>query len=314
MQSQAVKFLIKFTILTIPIGLLCLFIEIGLVKVRNSYNVKVGDIEVLNDSIEVLVLGSSHGYFGINPTYLTPFSYNFSNTSQSLYYDCQLLKKYCQKMPNLRLLILPISYFSLETTIEGSKEDWRKYYYTQFMGIKPERSTSLFDIKGSSLIALYQPGTAFSYMLRGFNVDLASHVQKNGWYRLSDDEMYTVTEDGAKSRIEIHHKQMKVENVKFNSDQLNETIAFARKKGIRLLFVTIPVSQKYFERLDPEKYSRMLDVLEQLCSKNNIKHLNYISDKRFDLSDFSDPDHLSPKGAEKLTKILDIAICNELKN
>ena len=51
-------------------------------------------LERVLPDVEVLVLGSSLGYFGINPAQFTHKGYNAAYRAQSYYYDLQILKKY----------------------------------------------------------------------------------------------------------------------------------------------------------------------------------------------------------------------------
>ena len=51
--------------------------------------------------------------------------FNASNVSQTYIYDLEILKKYEYNWANLKVIVLPVSYFSLFMKLEASKEYWR---------------------------------------------------------------------------------------------------------------------------------------------------------------------------------------------
>ncbi len=64
-------------------------------------------------SVEILCLGSSHAYFGINPDFISPPCFNAAHPSQSLKYDFEIVKKYQDKWESLKVIVIPVDYFSL---------------------------------------------------------------------------------------------------------------------------------------------------------------------------------------------------------
>lgn len=299
------RYSLKLILFTFPCISLWFFFEINLSKVKNSYNVKARQIELVKDSIEVLVLGSSREYFGVNPDYITHNTFNLANTSQSLYYDCRLLQKYYKKLPKLKLVIIPISYFSFESTIETSKEYWRKYYYNHFFEIKPEMgSMGVSDIRAYSLFALYEPGNAWSYMLKNFQMNLSEHTHVNGWYEVSKEESNLITNESAKARALDHTNSMMKKNIGFNIKQMEDMLNLLSKNRIKAVLLTTPVTDLYFDNLDEIKRQRMFKLVNDLSLKFNVRYCNYLNDRRFELSDFSDSDHLNPKGAQKMSAII----------
>jgi len=106
--------------------------ETNLLKVENSYSKKKRLLEGKLSEYRVLILGSSLPCKGIDPSFFSSSAFNLSNVSQSLYYDSELISKYAPRMPNLKLVIIPIDFYSLEYNLCKSPEFWRgispKYY------------------------------------------------------------------------------------------------------------------------------------------------------------------------------------------
>ena len=85
----------------LPLIIIVLSFEILLDKIPNDYRYKKEYLDQNSDRIKVLFLGSSHVYFGINPTYISLNSFNASYYSQSLDYDFEILKKYSNNWSQL---------------------------------------------------------------------------------------------------------------------------------------------------------------------------------------------------------------------
>ena len=107
------KFLKFILLFTLPIFILGLSSEYILRKIPNDYLLKKEFLDNNSDSIEVLFLGSSHAFYGVNPAYLSLNSFNAAIVSQTLDYDFEILKKYRNNWSNLECIVIPISYFSL---------------------------------------------------------------------------------------------------------------------------------------------------------------------------------------------------------
>ena len=148
------KFAKTLFVFVLPLAIVYLFTENRLSKVANSYNQKMSLAEKKAKEVEVMVLGASTALYGIDPTYFSHIGFNLANVSQSIYYDKRLAIKYINKMPNLKLIIIPVSYFSFYLQIHDSKEEWRDYFYYHFCGIE-YKDLPIFDIKRYSYIDLY---------------------------------------------------------------------------------------------------------------------------------------------------------------
>lgn len=106
------SFLRKLSWSLIPILLGWLALESFYRFIPNNYTEKQKQILQNYDS-EVLILGNSHSFYGINPLSFNQKAYNFSNISQSLYFDELLLEKNITHFNNLKYVVLTIDYFTL---------------------------------------------------------------------------------------------------------------------------------------------------------------------------------------------------------
>lgn len=110
-------------------------IELMIRTVPNDYQYKNDYLKKNGNQIEVLFLGSSHAYYGINPEYIELNSFNASEVSQSIKYDYLILDKYIDHLKELKVIFLDISYFSLFNNLEESVEPWRVKYYNLYYNL-----------------------------------------------------------------------------------------------------------------------------------------------------------------------------------
>jgi hypothetical protein len=88
------KFLKIFIYFFIPIVIASACLEVYMRHIPNSYKYKDEWMKKNGNTVETLILGSSHAYYGINPEYLSWKAFNLANVSQDLERDFFVLDKY----------------------------------------------------------------------------------------------------------------------------------------------------------------------------------------------------------------------------
>lgn len=290
------KFLLKSLAFSLPLLLILFLIEKGLATIENSYTQQKKCIDQNVSSVELLVFGSSESKYDILPSILNKNSCSLANSNQDLYFDKELLFKYKDKTPRLKMIILPISYFSLEYNLNNSEEYWRKFFYYRYFGIKsPENN--LADIRNYSLIALYTPENAIGYILKGFKINLAVENMKGN------------IPFGGKENAQRHSGYMRDSLFDINTQYLNTIVDILKKRGVTVVLVTLPVSSEYSKYIDGLKYKRMLAEVEKISAVKGVLYLNYFQDDRFSLEDFIDgADHLTKQASERFSQMLKLDI------
>lgn len=115
-------------------------------RIPNVYSYKNEWLSKNASSIKILNLGSSHGYFGIDPSSFNCLAFNVAHESQDLKYDHFVFSKFFDEMDSLKVLVLPISYFSfLGTGLENSEEYWRVKYYCIYYSCQYHRFELLYN-------------------------------------------------------------------------------------------------------------------------------------------------------------------------
>lgn len=302
----------KLILVMLPVTLLFLYFESLAQKVPTSYNIKNANVLANPEKIEVLVLGSSHANFGINPEYMGRTVQNLANTSQDLYYDYSLLSKYLRNCKNLKVVVLPISYFSLYYCLYDSPEKWRTDFYAATLDIpKPSASNSDdIDLREHSHLALMEgPCKVFGELRNKNRIEINNYGYQKP--RSQGDCTERINYTAGKRRVDFHHTIMHRKYLYANIQNIEKIATLLKSRGIKLYFITTPVFWTYYNNISPDYYKEMTSSLALLEKKYNARYLNYMCDSRFQMQDFMDNDHLNEKGAKKFSLILKKDICYE---
>jgi YHS domain-containing protein len=279
---------------------------------ENNYTYKTKVIKATSNEIETLVFGDSHPFFGINPEHFTSNTFNIANVSQSLYFDELLLEKYIENLPNLKNVVLNISYFTLSVKDDSSEDRWRKYFYQQDMEIEIP-SISIFDPKQYSLT-----------LNRRFNksVELFRDYLKNGTivsayengYGMQDETSIVPDKEIISELIAKKHEDNSLDFEK-NINHLQRIINLCKKHNVEVYLIEMPVYKTYYGLLDPTKKKKIKTTLSQWELKNEgVYYYDFCEEESFVDSDFRDADHLTNEGAEKFSKLLNGILENNQPN
>ncbi len=304
------KNLIRIFIFVIPLVIAFVYIEYKLFKIPNSYSKKRFYLERNLEHIEVLCLGTSQILYGINPESLSHKTYNLGYLSQTLYYDKNILRKYIDKMPKLKVVFICVSYPTFFACNESNKiEEWRYYFYLHFWGIKL-KDFPIADARRYSLLTLYTPEKTVDFMKKGFNVNLAETLDTNGYSRMdTTNDIKNISDSLGKVRVQLYNNMAgTTKEIKSIVTDFEEILLELKKKNINAVVITMPVYHTYYDNCLPQYLELNKKIINYMQNKYNFKYFNYFYDNRFFINDFLDNDHLNFIGATKMCKIIDSEI------
>lgn len=300
------KFIVKtFLTVILPVMALLVIYEYCYRKMPNPYQLKDSYLKKHSSEIEALILGSSHTYFGIDPSALMLPAFNAANVSQDLKYDLFIFEKYKASLNNLKYVVLPISYFSLWSEMEKGQEDWRVRKYQIYMDdhrwplYKLRYNFEFTQLGNKELLTYHLYGkTGCDCTSLGMGTSYALKFRKNDW------------ESTGKIAAQRHTSLGKIdslanaEKLKNNVHYLDLLIEECNRLNISVIVVTMPAYCSYYEELNRDQLSQMYSIIENLNTSNKFQYLNLLKDTRFDENDFYDADHLNEYGAHKVSLIL----------
>ncbi|AZA93034.1 fibrobacter succinogenes paralogous family [Chryseobacterium nakagawai] len=298
------KLAITIIIFLVPVIIGLGFIEVSLRKIPNDYSYKSTYVTKHSSDIEVLYLGSSHIFFGINPEFSQYKSFNLAMTSQDLDLDWKVFNNY-KNWNNIKTIVIPIDYISLYSKLEYGVEDWRMKNYVLYYNIPSNKLEDHFEVFNGKfsdntdrILKYYKSGkTAIDCNSLGFgtsykinrNIDLkrnAKEAVKRHSISLNSDKGKTAYNDNTKA--------------------IEKFISYAKANNINILFVSSPVA-KYYSILTNNKqlHSTFSFLEKQLKSNYNCYYLNLMNDPEFSDKHFYDADHLNDCGAKIFTMKID---------
>lgn len=295
MKHFLTKILLFTTLLFIIFGIAEYFLR----TIPNDYSYKNSYYKQNAKHIRIWNLGSSHAYFGINPSYFEQHSFNGAHLSQSIKFDYYIFNKYIHQMDSLKVLILPISYFTLFSNLEDGVEKWRVVNYTSYGIFLPSLRTS---------IRLLSDSKPFNRAIKSvlgkqddrYCTDLGMGTQYS--YDQRSSNLIATAEAAVKRHTK---KPINQEILLANQNYLTEICNACYNKGIKVILLTTPTHHSYYSNLDKRQLQIATTTCAELDKKYvNVFYLNWLDDNRFVDEDFYDADHLNDKGAIKLTQLL----------
>lgn len=301
------KFILQFIVFISPLVILIGITEYEAGFIPSNYQIKRDRLEKNIENAQVIITGSSHAYNGIKPSLLGVPATNIAYVGQDIYYDTRILLKYLPRAKNAKLVIITVSYHSLEYSMQNSVWGHHISFYKRFWGIDHEYPT--FKLADYSSISLFGVQQSRDYFLTGAITETDQIDENGGNANARGTDNFAVTN----GRLAVKRQDAET-NLKYmdkNLEYLEELLSDLNERQIKAVFVTTPGFHSYYDNLDSERYARMQNAIQLLCQKYGLTYKNYLKDERFVAEDFSDSNHLSTKGMEKFSSIIKSEIVEE---
>lgn len=278
-----------------------------------------GAKEVL-DSIEVLILGTSHAHYGVDPEVFDLYAYNLANLGQSIYFDKRITLSLLPEMKKLKYVFIGIGYHSFAFSSQFNKDYWS--YYGN--GIK-YKDTSYFPAILSPTLFGYTPRVAFAMIkhrfsnLRKYGPDILDFEVQNGV------DLYKPAIKGfapfeGRDTFNFNHEAYVVSSTWYTEviDQSNEKeeivedledfIEILLTEGITPILFTPPTYTEYNKYLNSSYIKSNKKTSRATANKYGIEYWDFFNSDTFKLEDYYDMEHLNRKGALKFTSMLNDSI------
>lgn len=292
------KRFLKYTfIFALPILIFLGVVEFAVRRIPNDYQHKTEWMQKNASDVELLVLGNSHAYFGIDPQYFECKAFSIANVSQDLEYDYKILEKYINKCNRLKYVILTIDYPSFISKLDEGAEAWRLPYYTIYMGIPVQKAKYQLEVleferaKGK-IGSFYRDKMPPQWSALGHGLSYKTANKSEDWYK-------------AEAAVK-RHTGTNPEIIRENDYYLNKIVACCTERNVKVIMITPPAYYTYYQDVDKGQLNMMTDKINQVLSRyNQTCYYNFFTDSTFKADDFFDSDHLSSDvGAKHFTQLL----------
>ena len=305
------KFLTYSLLFFVPVITGYLVMEYLSRELPSVFKVNAEYIERENDNFETLVLGSSQIQSAVNPEWLDSPTLNVASGDQHHDTDYKLLKSFQKKIPQLKTVVMEVSYSHFELPHNG-KEFWKNSLYLKYYGANCfERSTYFKD----KLLYLSNP-RFFSERLN------ERYIKKSSTAAFNDFGFNT---ENYKGQFKVlGHDEEKIANMprfKINTEPnlktfgtnvqlFGEMLDFLAHKHLNVIIVKAPMYKTYHERKNKAILGRRDSVLADVLQKYpKVKLLDLETDTiNFNVHDYWNQSHLNPHGAKKFTSRLNLLI------
>lgn len=307
------RFIIKCFLMAAPVLLLIVLLEWRLAQVPNSHTLKKEYLEAHLLDTEVLVLGSSHALYAVNPSELSNVSVNLSNVSQTPWYDAALLEKYIARLPKLKVVCVSVSYDSFFADLSSTSEYWRDYFYEHFWGLYSPTARPDF-LRRNFLFYLYGPGNTPKLLAgKGLLGEMASGViRPDGWLPGDTTAWRShISEESGRARVLSQQTEQDSLGAIRQWAALSHLLQLSQKHGVKVILFTTPLCDTFRRHMDERLWANVQQRLFQLCDQGlNCQYWDFSNAERLGLTPifFFDNDHLNAKGAKVFSQMLDSII------
>lgn len=275
-------------------------LELMLRALPNDYRYKKEYFKQHSGKIETLILGNSHAYLGIDPKYIDGHAFNACHLSQSLDYDRLIFDQYINELAQLKMVIIPVSYFSFFHSLNYGETSWFLKNYELYLDLDtPNAWYDNFELRhysfGENL------GKIYDYYINDNNPRICSN---HGWGTVYANATPKDLEASGKGNAQ-RHTYADLSLLQMQTDNLEHIISTCSQKGIKVILITLPGYETYRKYLEENQLYTTLAQAKKIANQfDNCQYLYWLDHPDFVKDDYFDASHLNKKGAEKLSKLL----------
>ena len=291
------KFLVRGAFILIPLLAFLGFLEWQLRKIPNDYAYKRAYLDRHASEIEVLILGSSLSWSGLDPSLFRDNCYNAAFQGQTLHYDKLIFEKYKRDWKSLQDVVLTVFYPTME------------YRMSEVAEVREANYSVYFDAFPPRLIFPNYNGVQIQQMFRRYWQDPSSLVESDSLGFGLKDRITPETQSEQAKRLAQQHTRSSPKHRKFNRTQLKKLAVECNKIGVDLWIIVHPAQKNYRDHINHEQMEFLLEACQEVSGNHpNVHYINYFDNERFRPEFFNDGIHLNRQGADLLSHLADSLI------
>lgn len=290
-------------------------------RIQNTlYKEKYEGAKKAQDSIVVLILGTSRATYGVNPEAFNLYAYNLANLGQSLYFDKRITLTLLPEMKQLKYVFISIDYHSLAFSSQFKRDYWS--YYGN--GVK-YKDTDYILANISPTLFGYTPKVAFA-MLKNRSMNLLKYGTDILDFEVqSDVDLYTPPVKGfiafeGRDTANFNHEAYTISSTWYTEvieqsdereeilEDLEDFIKILLAKGVTPILFTPPTYVEYNNYLNPSYIESNIKTSEEVARKYGVEYWDFHNSEIFSIQDYHDMEHLNREGSLKFSYILNDSI------
>jgi hypothetical protein len=296
------RFLLKIFCFSIPFWVWAIFSITtlpSLLEKRNGPNTQTQIDQSFSlakqKEFELLILGNSRFYRGINPDLFTTPAFNFSHdndTYNQLYYKLLYLLSRGKK---INYMALSVDYFQFSFV-----SDTRNYAYADYLG-----NQYLNDYPSPPFVnKLYYhiENISLKKLLLLKDLDEKPYLKHNGQF----------IKPGKASKTDKRPSVLKYLPIQLT--YFEKILGLCKKHQIKVFLIMMPVRDNEMANYSEQACSEFNKKILSYCQKYDCEYWNFDRNKEFTVEDYTDITHLNAKAADRFTILLNKKITQKLQN
>ncbi|WPV69032.1 DUF1574 family protein [Chitinophaga sp. LS1] len=246
--------------------------------------------DVVKEDYELLILGNSRCYRGINPAILSVKAYNFSHDNDSYNQQYYKLQYLLNKRKKIACLVLGVDYFEFNVLSNS-----RNYAYADYLGKDYERDykDKVWELKLKHLLENLNPKQLS--LLKKSSVKLPFQRENGQYIRY-----------GTAQESDTIHRDIK--RLKIQEEYFHKIISLCRENGIKVFLVMPPVRQNELKSYTKDEINEFNAFINRSIDHKTAVYWNFSEDSSFTTKDYTDITHLNEGAADRFSKMLDDSI------
>lgn len=231
---------------------------------------------------ELLILGNSRNYRGLNPSRFNLSTYNFSHDNDSynqMYYKLIYL---LEKDVSIKYLLVGIDYFQFSFKAES-----RNYVYGRWFD-----STYLKDFDKS----------IYSYNI----VNIKSSLHPRKLLPLFEDRSKGILKDNGQYILpdvakKNDHIDRDINRLVFQEKYFEKIIETCKSKNILVFMVMLPLRENEIKSYSKDKINSFNTFIDSYANGSEVFYINYSELEEFSYVDYTDITHLNEDAANRIS-------------
>jgi len=321
-SKDASRFFVRAGLFVLLGGIVCYSLvsfvgRSGTPQTGSDLRLSIHDILSHAPQVEVLGVGNSHNV-AVDFEQLDNAFPAWTGASD-LFEVEYLLHAMVPRLPNLHVVLIPISYFSFRTESRFERTSTRTAYYRAIGGFPLNLGDTFLWLraqgpdlptdhgKGIVLAALRFLGLVAVPESEEVPETLFGQFDATTDTKVMSEALIAYTEtDGVPAHFAWQRKTLEArpDIVRHTTAAIEHVIQTLQESRIRLVFYTPPYFFRYTELYDRDTVEEMHTIMADLVEKYGIEYYDYSGDPDFanDPRLFMDDDHLNKAGARLFTE------------
>lgn len=301
------KYLIRTVLFLLPIVIILGALELWVRNIPSSPDTISNYLHTESENLEVLVLGASQNQAAIHPAFMSRPTINMASGHQDYSEDYALLSQLKERLPKLNTVILPMTFAHLDTP-PNKQEFWKHatflyYYNVNAYGRKVYAKDRLLYLSNPSFYSKEILGSLTPMNVQDFGTYGYLENANHSPFAKADFNPQRIDE----SPLSIYNRENELA-VEQNTLAFKKILEFCKEQKLKTVIVLTPVTEKHYEGRNPNMVTRRDAFLKEILELYPEVLLKDAEQTDYPLTDFNNHNHLSPLGAKKFTKELDLLL------